>query len=253
MVGVFYPYLEKAGRWEELKYSLRSLDFFFAEEFEVWIVGDLPVWAKNVNYIPHQKQEKVYEPSTFDAVMKMKSYLDNPESPDKFLRMYDDVYFIAVRDLCDLEVVRYLFTYDEIKRGLLKSGSMIWRNQVLRSIELVHKNGFEGLMTETHCPEVFEKEKMNKVISTFDAAENRLLTSTLYYNMFPFSRRLKDRKTERALFYGNANEFSYDTSSVNSPEDMEGKAFINHNDLGLDDQLKKYIREMFPYKCRFEK
>lgn len=46
MIKIFYPYWAKASRWEELKYSLRSLEKNFKQDFEVWIVGDLPEWVK---------------------------------------------------------------------------------------------------------------------------------------------------------------------------------------------------------------
>src|SRR5665647_3319131 len=116
-------------------------------------------------------------------------------------------------------------------------------------------------MTETHCPEVFEKDKMRKIFKMFDPLENRLLTSTLYFNVFPYELMLKDRKVERALFYGYENDFSYGPGECELVETRfnrvsrvcEGKYYLNHNDDGLDDGLKKFISGMYPDKCRFEK
>ncbi len=254
MIGVYYPYLESAKKWEELKYSLRGLDRFFGEDFEVWIVGDLPSWIKGVRHIPHKKTERITSSATYDAVSKLSQYIDNKDSPERFVRMYDDIYFIAERTLADLEVTRYLFSYEEFSSGGCRSGSLIWQDQVRKSVEAVRQIGYPGYMTETHCPEVFEKKKMQKVFALFGPLENRLLTSTLYYNVFPFGRLLKDRKTERALFYGQENDFSYGNLSGSQMDQiLKGKYFLNHNDLGLDNDLKKYICKMFPQKSRFEK
>ena len=254
MIGVYYPYLESAKKWEELKYSLRSLDRFFDEDFEVWIVGDLPSWIKNVRHIPHKKTERITSSATYDAVSKLEQYIGNNDSPERFVRMYDDIYFISERTLADLEVTRYLFSYEELLSGGCRSGSLIWQDQVRKSVEAVRQLGYPGYMTETHCPEVFEKKKMQKVIELFCPLENRLLTSTLYFNVFPFDRVLKDRKTERALFYGQENDFSYgNLQGSQMQQAIKEKYFLNHNDLGLDTVLKKYISKLFPKKSRFEK
>ena len=263
MIGVYYPYLEREGKWDELKYSLRSLERFFDAEYEVWIVGDLPDWIKDVQYIAHQKTERIVASSTFDAVSKLQLYLNNDRTPEQFIRMYDDVYFIGHRTVTDLELTRYLFTYDEFCHSDFKSGSAVWREQVVRTLESVVRwrdgeTGRKGeiYMTETHCPEVFEKEKMREVMERFDPAGFRLLTSSLYYNTFPFEKKLKDRKVERALFYGYENEFSLKPNYTNCDELhklLRGKYFLNHNDAGLDDGLKGYIMGMFQEKSRWEK
>jgi len=253
MIGIFYPYLEKASLWQELRYSLRSLEGHLKENFEVWIVGDLPDWIQNVKHLPHKKIENIHAPSTFDAVKKLQAYLNQDDSPETFIRMYDDVYFLGDRNIEDLQVTRYLFNYGQIQNGELRSGSQIWRNQVLRSVQAARQSGHYGLMTETHCPEVFEKQKMAEVMELFDPDVNRLLTSTLYFNLYPYPDYLQDLKTERALFYGYENAYSFHSSNLESTAWLEGKYFLNHNDVGLDGNLKAFISGMFPHKSRFEK
>lgn len=252
MIGVYYPYLESASRWEELRYSLRSLDKFLKEDYEVWIVGDLPDWIQNVKHIPHQKLGVSNAGAIYDAVSKLKLYLDSNDSPEQFLRMYDDVYLIGARTAKQMQITRYLFTNMELNSGEFASGGIVWRDQVFRSTDAVVRLGYPGYMTETHCPEVFEKQKMRVIFEMFDPLENRLLTSTLYFNVFPYNFMLKDRKLERVLFYGYENDFSTSPSPSDGGE-IEGKYYLNHNDDGLDDGLKKFIEGMYPDKCRFEK
>jgi len=261
MIGVYYPYLASASRWEELRYSLRSLEKFLNEDYEVWIVGDLPEWVRNVKHIPHQKTAMTNAGTTYDAVSKLKLYIDHNDSPDKFLRMYDDVYITGARTLKQMQITRYLFTNDELNSGEFVSGGIVWRDQVFRSTDAVVRLGYHGYMTETHCPEVFEKDKMREIFEMFDPLENRLLTSTLYFNVFPYERMFKDRKVERALFYGYENDFSYGPGECQLIETRlnrvshicTGKYYLNHNDDGLDDCLKNFIQGMYPEKCRFEK
>jgi len=82
MIGVYYPYLASVSAWEELRYSLRSLDKFFNEDYEVWIVGDLPDWFQNVKHIPHPKAVITNSGATYDAVSKLKLYIDSIDSTD---------------------------------------------------------------------------------------------------------------------------------------------------------------------------
>ena len=252
MIGVFYPYLAAQKKWDELRYSLRSLETFFREEeYEVWIVGDLPEWAVNVRHIPHVKDERLADSATCDAISKLWAYLENEETPGQFIRMYDDIYFLAPRTLEDLKVTRYLYTWDEFKGKKLTSGCGTWQESVKASIDAVRALGYPGIMTETHCPEVFRKWKMQQIYGMFAPWDNRLLTSTLYYNVFPYKRMLKDFKTERALFYGVENMMSY--CSINFKEAIEGKFFLNHNNAGLDGQLIRFIERMYPERSRFER
>jgi hypothetical protein len=258
MIGVFYPYLEGAGRWEELRYSLRSLDKFFNEDYEVWIVGDLPDWIQNVKHIPHQKTEMINAGATYDAVSKLKLYINCNSSPDQFLRMYDDVYLTGARTIKQMQVTRYLFTNEELNSGEFASGGIVWRDQVFRTTDAVISLEYPGYMTETHCPEAFEKQKMREIFEMFDPLGNRLLTSTLYFNVFPYELMLKDRKVERTLFYGYEDDFSYgpgkgETGETRLMNICKGKYYLNHNDTGLDERLKKFIQEMYPDKSRFEK
>jgi hypothetical protein len=252
MISVFYPYLQGASKWDELRYSLRSLEMYFRSEFEVVIVGDLPPWVQNVRHIPHRRDEHVSATCTYDALSKLWAFLSCERTSERFIRMYDDIYLL--RDLCetDLEVTRYLWDYQELHHGTYTSGGSVWRNQVLQTTKVVRRMGLPGYMTETHCPELFEKEKMLKVFEMFDPVYWRLLSSTLYYNVFPFDTLLKDRKSERALFYGENNQFSF-ASDPDGFNAIAGKRFLNHNDKGLTPPLMEIIQGLFPHKSRFEK
>lgn len=252
MTGVYYPYLQSQKKWEELRYSLRSLEKFFMEEnYEVWIVGDLPEWAVNVRHIPHVKNERLVDSATCDAISKLSTYIHHPDTPEEFIRMYDDIYLIGPRTLEEMKVTRYLFTYEEVKNRRFTSGCQAWRDDVKYSVEGAKEKGYAGIMTETHCPEVFEKTKMRDVFEIFNPFDNRLLTSTLYYNVYPYPRMLKDRKTERALFYGFEHDFGYATCNIK--EAVQGKYYLNHNNAGLDTTLMGWIEKSFPVKSRWER
>jgi len=308
--------LAGASRWEELRYSLRSLEKHFKEDFLVYLVGDCPDWLKvscrmpvgndftisefeNLPIEPHEKKinSVAHLPYTHDAKLTalgntnrmLELFLsescelpageednlpicqfDNlpieaqiQDSPpdgragrfkiqdsrrDLFVRMWDDVYFIGDRTLDDLMVTRIIRPANEVKT--MVSGSDVWRRQVLSTAYELQELGYPGYMTESHCPEVFSILNMRLIYEMFELPGQNLLTSTLYYNIFPYERELIDKKTERALFYGAENEFGF--SSVQVAQKCSGKYFLNHNDVGLNEEVIAFLMQEFPDKSRFE-
>jgi len=168
---------------------------------------------------------------------------------DLFIRMWDDVYLIGDRTVDDLMVTRIVRPANEVKT--MVSGGDVWRRQVLSTVYELQELGYPGYMTESHCPEVFSMRNMELIYRMFELPKQALLTSTLYYNVFPYERELIDKKTERALFYGAENEFSY--RSANVTQKCAGKYFLNHNDTGLNEEVIAFLMQEFPEKSRFEK
>lgn len=252
MITVFYPYWESGCEWNELRYSLRSLDKHLKTDFEVFIVGDLPPWVQNVTHIPYERDDFATNPSLYNALRMLELFLKTASElhlPDEFIRMYDDIYFLQDRTLDDLKVTRVIRNSDETMN--LRSGGGVWRDQVSRTVNRVREMGYPGYMTESHCPEVFSIRKMEDLFCFFGLPENEYLTSTLYYNVHPFDHVIYDRKTERALFYGEENEFSFSSDDV--VKKCKGKYYLNHSDSGLNSELRSFIRRRFRGKSRFER
>ena len=288
MIKIFYPYWAKASRWEELKYSLRSLEKNFKQDFEVWIVGDLPEWVKTsweclefgvpkveeissgqsqwsvtdcsrkINYIPYQRDDS--KSSLWNTTRMMEVFIEESseclkfgvpkvENDDLFVRMYDDVYLLSEINHRDLMVNRIVRTADEVLQ--IATGSSVWKRQVFSTYAELKEREYPGYMTESHCPELFSAKKMKLILQTFGLPGADLLTSTLYHNVFPYEQSIIDKKSERALFYNEENDYSY--MSVNVASKCRGKRFLNHNEAGLNDELKRFIAEKFPEKSRWKK
>ena len=55
VIDIIYPNIEKFAQWEELRYSIRSLEKNLRNiEFKIWIVGDWPQWLdpEKASHIP---------------------------------------------------------------------------------------------------------------------------------------------------------------------------------------------------------
>lgn len=252
MITVYYPYWESASEWEELRYSIRSIDQHFKTDYQVCIVGDLPNWIQNVIHLPYTREYFTTNPSIYNALRMLQQFLFfavTNNLGDLFLRMYDDIYFLQDQTPDDLMVTRIIRTGDEAMQ--MKSGGNVWRNQVADTVARLKNLGYEGYITETHCPELFSVKQMQSIFVEFGLPFNELLTSTLYYNVYPFERSLIDRKVHRAIFYGEENDYSFASESV--AQKCKGKYFLNHNDTGLNSELRKFIRNKFRKRSKFEK
>ena len=103
MLGVVYPYVQ--SRWNELKYSLRSLEMFFSHsEYEVVIIGHKPIWVsdkvKHVAYVDQrQAKRQVNHGEKVRIAVNLYSEL---------LWMNDDIYFLQETDLENLKLNIYI-------------------------------------------------------------------------------------------------------------------------------------------------
>ena len=250
MIDVFYPYYEKASTWQELRYSLRSLERYLKTDFRVWIVGDLPTWIRNVNHIPHKRCEDIMENCTFDAVSKMLLFCRHPQTSEKFIRMYDDILLIGPVDEAYVSKVKAMYDWDQAN----EYNYGLWYEQLHRTMKIVRKHGYHGWNHETHFPEVFEKNWMLPVIGKYNALENRLLTSTLYYNtIYPdvFPEVFDRDRGDGIQFFGKDSKF-YHSSNGYLKSKCNGRKYLVYNDEGLNDNLKSFIEWMFPDPSRFE-
>ncbi len=250
MTDVFYPYFETESCWQELQYSLRSIEAHFKFGFRVWIVGDLPVWINpaTIHYIPHQRIEGITENTVYDAITKMLLFCNHPDTTPNFIRMYDDIYLLKDVTLCDIGIFKAMYPYEKVPQ---RSGT--WWDQLHKTLGILKRKGYPAWNTETHLPELFNKEKMKWIIKVYGALENRLLTSSLYFNtFFPFSHPLLWNKSFAIQFYGDMENDFYTSHDGDLIEKCQGKTYLNHNALGLNDNLIAFLQTRFLNPSKFE-
>jgi hypothetical protein len=249
MIDVYYPYFQKEAKWEELRYSLRSVERHLKEEFRIWIVGDLPAWIRNINHIAHTRCEGMQENTVFDSITKLLLFCDHPDTGSDFVRMYDDIYLISDVSLDEIRKVKALHEYKDLG---FEGGT--WHDQLHRTLNILVEKGYPAWNTETHFPEVFNKYKMKWIIEAYNALDRRLLTSSLYFNtFFPEVQPLIFKKDYGIQFYENRDNEFYSSSEGNLEEKCKGKLYLNHNNSGLNENLKKFMMKRFSKKSMFEK
>jgi hypothetical protein len=246
MVTVYYPYYQQGSIWNELIYSLRSIDMHFTFDYQVVIVGDLPKGICNVRHIPLERITGVTENTTYDAIHKLISFLQNMDRDFDFIRMYDDVYILRDVSLEDFTPPRSMPYHVPRTRG-------VWFTQLERTVNYCKSHGLHGLNTETHIPELFNSAKMFSALMDHPVLSNRFLTSTLYHSLyFPASEIVPLSGQDAVQFYDSVNGIIKVSNLGNIPSKCRGRKFLNHNNSGLNDNLKRFLISTFPEKSRFE-
>ena len=252
-VDAVYPYIIDHNHWEEIRYSIRALEQNFIDLRKIWIVGDKPEWANDkLGIIPcprnlgNLSQE---EGRNRDYCHKIFTASLHPEVSKTFLSLSDDHYILApwgVQDFNDRQLVREDLNKitKEMKEKFIDSD---WQRDLWYTYDRIKAEGFYGWSYETHTPKIIEKRKLIETFTLFGYGDGRLIWHTAYFNMHPVQ--------------GEAS-FSEDTArkvSVYKPRDkneleasIRDAIFLNHNDIGLTEDLKSIIHGLFPEPSSYE-
>jgi hypothetical protein len=251
MISVVYPYLGGKAIWREMIYSLRSLEKHFKEEFQVVIVGDMPdgIDKNKVIYIAHEKNYDLEHPRYMDAQLKLIAALESPLVSDEFLCMYDDIYFNKDFDadfFRNTLLAQRKTTFKTIAE-IPGNGSHEWKRLLLKSMNLLQEHDLQAYNFESHLPRWVNKAILKEVVKKFDLRNSAYQRWTLYYN-YLLSKEIVNVLYFREHEYIKAGYY-FDESPT---DDIIEYWFINHNDAGLSEKLKKALKKLFPNKSRFE-
>lgn len=269
--------LGKQSSWNdnELRLTLRSFEKHVHIPYEVFLFADknyVPEWIKNVKVrkiprtYPEQAKEhfggvKHYE-NYFDVLHKLKAMVDDEEVSDQFVMFYDDTHLsFDVNSVDDFAVFVAVQKYEDKPEGYDKRKGK-WLKTIMSAMDKLKFNGRPRYDYESHLPRFYSKDKWNFLFKKFPPDEQLIpyAPSTLYINWWfdkPTIDILREPNNVKAGFYGE--RLAKDQGAFSSANKgaikkaIQGKMFINYNDFGLSDALKKYLFELFPNKSKFEK
>lgn len=255
MMHIFLPYFERAGKWEELRYALRSWAKFAQFPYQIVIVGDLPHWCQNVIHLPHTPKHDGKEGEILrDAIDKMNLFLGwaKLRNIQPFIRTYDDIFLLKQVEIKDISIPKAV--YDMTK--LMPNKTNTWRKQLWNTYSAMRAEGCHGWNCESHTPEAFITDYMSQIIERYQLPKAQLLTGSLYYNELVKGSKLEPIILEKsdkwkAGFYGSNDKYSFGPSD-NVEEICNRKMFLNFDDAGLNAAIKTFLEKEFPTPSRHE-
>lgn len=220
----------------ELRYCLRSLDKYFLDLGEIYIVGSKPKWVKNINHIPIR--DNYPDNKGACIINKITILCINNRISDDFLFVSDDQYMMYSTRSKD---IKPYYVYD-MKNEALRKGNKKWMQCLRNTKRTLLKEGLPCYNYEPHTPVIINKDKFRETMLKYDWGNIQYPTLSLYFNNI-----LK----EHEMLPSNYRAFFQEE---NIPIDViNGKNFVCHSDLGLSWQLQHKLAELFPKKSRFEK
>jgi len=243
-ITVVYPLVR--SDWNmEIKYSLRSLQKWFEEDFGVCIIGYLPDYLN-----PDTLYHLPYNDVSGDRIARGKNTwakrIAAANMFKRFIWMNDDIYFVnqpTNSDFLKNKVICYDFV-DKSRSFIsgLRASSCRWENLQWNTWKELKKMGYRHIYhAAIHIPQYIESIKMGCVLENFEPG--CCLFHSAYVTMNYQGEKLP------VCDY----EMRYTGSPPKGILDKRVR-FLNHNEIASGyPAMRRYIKQVFPDKSRFEK
>lgn len=176
MIDVVYV-LGKGSTWNnnEIRYSLRSVEMYLHGFRNVWIVGELPVWLKNVNHIPAKDQFQVPDENIRHKIL---AACRHPEVSDEFLFINDDHYLLT-----DFIAAEFPYYYcSTIEQYVKTRGHDGYGNRCLNTKRHLDQLGHESKYYDIHYPIRYNKAKFIEILGELPTKQHGYVLKSLYAN-----------------------------------------------------------------------
>ena len=217
-VGFVWPFWQAPAKYDELRWSIRSVYQNFVEpdcEIEVLVVGDQPVIRRHKEtwyYGPILRVPRTVRGTGANGIEdqcgKWMRALEDDSLPDTLVWMMDDVYFVKPVTLDDLKKQRSmgLISPERLKTWNPRNW---WQQAKKRTCEALVAKGLPTFDFATHLPHVVERQRALELLRQFGLPKSRLLWEMLYENSnlvespekaTPFLRIISQAKCLRGTF-----------------------------------------------------
>lgn len=240
MIDVVYP-LGTGSHSDnfELRYSLRSLEANLIDLRNVYIVGNMPDWCKNIFCIHADDPYK--NNKSANIISKILLACSCPTVTSEFIRMSDDNYLLKPTYSHQMTPV---YNWDMGKYKKWEEDNK-WHKLLIRTMQHLLASNQTVYNYETHIPMPVDKRLfMETMLMTDFGAEPGYVTNSIYYNTIIFpENHTKIDSSIRAVFMDMETPFKI----------TDKHQYLCHNDLGMSFDLMNYLKAKFPNPSKYEK
>lgn len=232
--AIVYPWLSTGAKWEEIYYSLRSIEANFADkECPIYIMGDAPPPrlkpGGRVRWLGLQAYASTRQNGMWHA------HLTGLQLADEVCWMNDDICFLRETGWDDL---REALTEGRLdgQVGKLLTARNIWKRGLGQAVADMMKlrPGTPVWRFATHTPFLFEREKSLEVLSRFHLPYKGSWVTT-YHN------------------YHQTPHRPCGGLKVNRLPAPKAARYLNYNDHTLTQALKERLAALFPHPAEWER
>jgi hypothetical protein len=172
-------FFNKGGIFNELEYSVKSVEKNYDGAVRCFVVGDKPP----VDGVIHIPVERVHHTVIqwerhVDQIAKFRAIIDSDINED-FVLIYDDTYLMNKVIEKDITTTYGYNKVDDVEKYIRKwsrTYAMIWK-ETYRKIAEFRSDLYDW---ETHLPRYLSKIRLENVINKFNLDENNLISTSLY-------------------------------------------------------------------------
>lgn len=230
--AIVYPWWSRGAVWEELRYSLRSVEEFFEDkECPIYILTDkVPGWIEPGGRVRVIELDG-YERKQGEGMWQAREI--GLQLAERVLWMNDDFYLLKRTRWEDFDTAIHAGDITDDLPGLLEDEKGFYRNMARVGMDLLREGAPRVLRFSTHTPQVYERAKSLEVLRRFHVPFSGGF-ETLYHNHHgtPCRERDGDRATSLPAKFAR---------------------FLNHGKDGPNEATRRGLVAMFPDAAAWEK
>lgn len=256
MLHVVYTYVRQYARFEELKYSLRSLEQFLPQPYQIFIVGDRPEWLSNRAVFIEAPVCSMH--AITDVVNKLRMVISDERIQEDFIWMMDDIYLLKAVSHAEFTRPKAIGTlqeyFEKVKDVTSGYPRLRWH-----TFQRLQADGWPTVDTVAHLPIPYNKDLLHEVLENYQVGIEPTLHCLSYLNH-------RYRPEEFEYFHNTRGKkaavYSEPVRSLKELEALcEGATYFNHSDHGHqlsvnvkgENVIELFLKKRFPVKSIFEK
>ena len=228
------------GSNEELRYCLRSLEKYFVDLGNVYIVTDTPPEWISGQVIVIELGDKHKRNKDANLIDKVLLACKQPQISDPFVRGADDYLLLK-----PVGINNILPTYTKALDGNAGgSRNNKWYRRLNNTYHFVKEQGCKNPKNfDTHSFAPVRKNEFIQIVEKADYAKTGMCINSLYYN-------LSDQHAMPLESKVSLTQPIHDVEQIRHL--FKNHTFLNTNGKGLTLAAKQVIQEFLPEKSRFE-
>lgn len=223
--------VDPKARHFELRMALRSIEKYLAGYGKIWIIGDLPHWAQNVNHIPFQ--DRLERVPDYNIYKKTERAIQEAELTENFLFFNDDHFLLQP---FDAPTFPYFYNQDLVEYCAKRSKDSYGR-RACNTLKYLQSKNLPTLHYDIHYPIIYNKSLYLQHVAArdWDGLRDGFIIKGLYANSVNHHTTMmeKDYKSNVIPPLGVAKVFS---------------TYPRFNKA-----VQRFLLEQYPKSSRFEK
>ncbi len=244
---VVIPYIKNKNSDAELRYCLRGIEMYLRRYRNIYIVGDLPDFVRNVIHVPFEDNLT----KTKNILNKLLYMAHNDTLKRNFIMFNDDHFLLKI-----IDARKVPFYFDDFAKASIKNRHLgdKYRQIVLDTEKVLFENAnVNCIFYDVHTPIVINRQHLIGIYNSYkkewEESEYGFLVKSFYTNIlltnFPETDRL-------SISYRDLN-FKIPLTKEEIKARLKDRFMFSIYDTAINKDMVEILNELYPNKSMYEK